>query len=136
MRGISWGGLNTLQIAAMRPPELKAIMPMGCNSLLFDSAPFEHDLEILGYPIAKIRVSADVPVAQIAVRLTEVTPEGKSWLVTYNLLNLTRRASMEQPTALKPGEFYDVELPLYMIAHRFKRGNPRSASGEGVAREP
>src|SRR6267142_7187922 len=75
MRGISWGGLNTLQIAAMRPPELKAIMPMGCNSLLFDSAPFEHDLEILGYPIAKIRVSADVPVAQIAVRLTEVTPE-------------------------------------------------------------
>jgi uncharacterized protein len=30
---------------------------------------------------------------------------------------------MEQPTALKPGEFYDVELPLYMIAHRFKRGN-------------
>jgi hypothetical protein len=57
------------------------------------------------------------------VRLTEVTPEGKSWLVTYNVLNLTRRESMEQPTALKPGEFYDVELPLYMIAHRFKKGN-------------
>ena len=30
MRGISWGGINALQIAAMRPPELKAIMPMGC----------------------------------------------------------------------------------------------------------
>src|SRR5580658_7727285 len=30
MRGISWGGINTLQIAAMAPPELKAIMPMGC----------------------------------------------------------------------------------------------------------
>jgi hypothetical protein len=30
MRGISWGGINALQIAAMAPPELKAIMPMGC----------------------------------------------------------------------------------------------------------
>ena len=30
MRGLSWGGINTLQIAAMRPPALKAIMPMGC----------------------------------------------------------------------------------------------------------
>ncbi len=30
MRGISWGGINCLQIAAMAPPALKAIMPMGC----------------------------------------------------------------------------------------------------------
>jgi hypothetical protein len=115
-------GLTKPQWVYGRPTEFEQT-PDDRNSLLFDSAPLEHDLEILGYPIAKIRVSADVPVAQIALRLTEVTPEGKSWLVTYNLLNLTRRASMEQPTALKPGEFYDVELPLYLIAHRFMRGN-------------
>lgn len=30
MRGMSWGGINTLQIAAMNPPALAAIMPMGC----------------------------------------------------------------------------------------------------------
>jgi predicted acyl esterase len=30
MRGISWAGINSLQIAAMAPPALKAIMPMGC----------------------------------------------------------------------------------------------------------
>ncbi|HTV50863.1 MAG TPA: CocE/NonD family hydrolase [Steroidobacteraceae bacterium] len=93
------------------------------NSLLFDSQPLEHDLEILGYPLAKVRVSADVPVALLAVRLTEVTPEGKSWLVTYNVLNLTRRRSMEEPSALTPGEFYDVELPLYLIGHRFRKGS-------------
>lgn len=27
MRGLSWGGINTLQVASMRPPALKAIMP-------------------------------------------------------------------------------------------------------------
>ncbi len=29
MRGISWGGINSLQVAARRPPALKAIMSMG-----------------------------------------------------------------------------------------------------------
>nr|QQZ51069.1 hypothetical protein JKL49_07840 [Phenylobacterium glaciei] len=29
MRGISWGGINTLQVAAMRPKALKAIMALG-----------------------------------------------------------------------------------------------------------
>jgi uncharacterized protein len=62
-----------------------------------------------------------------------VTPEGNSGLVSYNVLNLTRRDSMEQPTALKTGEFYDIELPLYMIAHRFKRGNRiRAAVSESL----
>ena len=105
-----------------RPTELEQ-SPDDKNSLTFDSEPLEEDLEILGYPSARIRVSADVPVAQCAVRLTEVTPEGKSWLVTYNLLNLTRRTSLDSASPLTPGEFYDVEIPLYYIAHRFSKGN-------------
>ena len=115
-------GVTKPQWVYGRPTEFEQ-SPDDHHSLLFDSAPLAHDVEILGYPIAKIRVCANVPVAQIAVRLTEVTPEGRSWLVTYNALNLTRRESMARPVALKPGEFYDVELPLYLIAHRFKKGN-------------
>ncbi len=93
------------------------------SSLVFDSEPLDQDLEILGYPTARIRVAADVPVAQCAVRLTEVTPDGKSWLVSYNLLNLAHRNSLEEPSPLVPGKFYDVEILLYYIAHRFASGN-------------
>jgi putative CocE/NonD family hydrolase len=93
------------------------------RSLTFDSAPLQADLEILGYPAAKIRVSADVPVAKLAVRLTEVQPDGKSWLVSYALRNLTHRTSHERPAALTPGEFYDVDLKLFMVAHRFRKGS-------------
>jgi putative CocE/NonD family hydrolase len=125
-------GLTKPQWVYGRPTEFEQ-SPDDRNSLQFDSAPLDRDLEILGYPLAKIRVSADVPVAQIAVRLTEVTPAGKSWLVSYNVLNLTRRESMEQPSALTPGEFYDIELPLYLIAHRFKSGNRiRTAISAGL----
>jgi predicted acyl esterase len=93
------------------------------KSASFDSPPLEADMEILGYPLAKIRVASNVPVAKLAVRLTDVTPEGKSWPVSYGLLNLTHRTSHEQPSALTPGEYYDVEIKLFMVAHRFKRGH-------------
>ena len=49
---------------------------------------------------ARIRVASNVPVAKLAVRMTEVTPEGKSWPVSYGLLNLTHRTSHEHPSAL------------------------------------
>ena len=35
MRGLSWGGFSTLQIAAQRPPALKAIMPMCATDMRF-----------------------------------------------------------------------------------------------------
>ncbi len=103
------------------------------KSLVFDSKPLDSDREILGYPLARIRVSADVPVAKLAVRLTELLPDGKSWLVSYGILNLTHRDSHQRPAALRPGEFYEVEVPLYMVAHRFKKGSRiRAALSESL----
>ncbi len=103
------------------------------KSLVFDSKPLDSDLEILGYPLARIRIGVNVPVAKLAVRLTEVLPNGKSWLVSYGILNLTHRESHEHPTALKPGELYDVQVPLYMVAHRFKKGSRiRAALSESL----
>jgi putative CocE/NonD family hydrolase len=92
------------------------------NSQTFDTKPLDRDMEILGVPYARIRVRSDVPVATLAVRLCEVT-DGKSWLVSYGLLNLTHRDSHEHPAALEPGHPYDVVIPLYLAAHRFKKGS-------------
>ena len=103
------------------------------KSLVFDTEPLDTDREILGYPVARLRVGADVPIAKVAVRLTEVLPDGKSWLVSYGLLNLTHRDSHANPATLVPGRFYDVEVPLYMAAHRFKRGSRiRAAISESL----
>jgi hypothetical protein len=92
------------------------------RSTTFDSAPLDRDLEILGVPHARIRVRSDAPVATLAMRLCEVV-NGKSWLVSYGLLNLTHRDSHEHPTALEPERPYDVAIPLYLAAHRFKKGS-------------
>ncbi len=120
------------QIVGLDKPEWLPFPPEGLpteqssddrKSLLFDSGPLGADIEILGHPIARIRVAADQPVAKLALRLCEVTPAGESWLVTYGLLNLTHRHGNAEPVALTPDQAYDVTIELSLIAHRFKAGN-------------
>lgn len=102
-------------------------------SITYDLQPLEADLELLGVPTARLRLSADRPVAQVAVRLCKVTPDGRSWRLAYGLLNLTHRNGHASPKALTPGEAVDVEIPLGFIAQRLKPGERlRLAISEGL----
>jgi uncharacterized protein len=103
------------------------------RSLLFRTMPLTQDVEILGAPVLSVRLSSDCPVAKLAARLVEITPEGKSWLVTYGLLNLTHRESHQHPSPLEPGRAYDVEIPLNFTSHRFAAGSRiRAAISESL----
>ncbi|QUD89503.1 CocE/NonD family hydrolase [Phenylobacterium montanum] len=108
--------------------------PDDARSLVFDSEPLGEALEIVGVPSLRLTVASDRPVAKIAARLCEVAPDGASWLVTTGLLDLTFRggvASEAQP--LVPGEACEVEIPLTVIAHRFKPGSViRLSLSEGL----
>lgn len=92
-------------------------------ALVFDGMPLSEDLEMLGIGQVKLRIAADRPVAKAVVRINEVLPDGKSWSVTYGVLNLTHRDSHSEPSLLAPGTSYDVTIPLAYAAHRFKRGS-------------
>ena len=128
------------RIVGLQKPEWLPFPPEGMpgeqtpddrKSLVFDTAPLGSDLEILGHPVARIRVAADQPVAKLALRLCEVTPEGKSWLVTYGLLNLTHREGDEKPAALNPGEPYDVVARAFLDRSSLQGGQPYSTGGVG-----
>jgi putative CocE/NonD family hydrolase len=93
------------------------------NSLSWDSAPLEEAMEILGAPVVTLTLSADRPVAMIAIRLCDVAPAGASTRVTYGVLNLTHRESHAAPKPLVPGEFYRVTLQLNDCGHRFAAGH-------------
>ena len=93
------------------------------RSLCFDSAPLDDRLEILGAPVVELELSADQPVAKLAVRLCDVWPEGASTRVTYTLFNLTHRDSHEHPAPLVPGERARVRIALNHVAHAFLPGH-------------
>ncbi|GAB0116722.1 CocE/NonD family hydrolase [Acidisoma sp. 7E03] len=91
-------------------------------SLLFDSAPLAEPLEVLGNPILTLRLAADKPLGQIAVRLCDVAPDGASQRVSYAVLNLAHWAGSAVPAPLEPGHFYDVPVRLKVCGHRFAPG--------------
>lgn len=92
-------------------------------SLVFDSPVLEHDLELLGFPLATLDVASDKPVALVAVRLCDVWPDGASTLITIGLKNLTHRAGDADPLPLVPGERALVEVTLNSIAYRVQAGH-------------
>lgn len=82
------------------------------GALVFETPPFEKDVEILGTALAELSIAADQPSAMVAVRLSDVAPDGKATRFTYGLLNLTHHDSAESPQPLQPGKFYRVRVRL------------------------
>ncbi|GAB3474238.1 CocE/NonD family hydrolase [Nocardiopsis coralliicola] len=93
------------------------------GSMVFDSGPLSERLEILGAPVVELELSVDRPEAMVAVRLSDVAPDGQATRVTYGLLNLTHRDSHAEPAALEPGRRYRVSVPLNGIAQAFPPGH-------------
>jgi hypothetical protein len=93
------------------------------QSLVFDSAVLTEAVDCLGNPVAELLLSADAPLAQIAVRLCDVAPDGASERVSYGVLNLAHRNGSAEPAPLTPGEAVRVVVPLKVFGHRFAPGH-------------
>ena len=93
------------------------------GALVFDSAPLAETLEILGAPVVELTLTANKPIAMVAVRLSDIAPDDKATRITYGLLNLTHRDSSEHPELLEPGQRYRVIVQLNDIAQCFPRGH-------------
>jgi uncharacterized protein len=97
--------------------------PDDALSLTFDSAALDEPLEILGFPEVRLELAVDRPSALLAVRLSDLAPDGASTLVTRGILNLAHRESHEHAEPLEPGRRYEIPVPLDVIAHSFPAGH-------------
>ncbi|MCK8438237.1 CocE/NonD family hydrolase [Streptomyces sp. D2-8] len=93
------------------------------GSLVFDSEPLTEPVEILGSPSVELDLSVSEPVAMVAARLSDVSPDGAATRVSYGILNLTRRDSTESPEPLEPGRRYRATIPLNGVAQAFPPGH-------------
>jgi len=93
------------------------------GSLVFESEPLTEAVEVLGAPVAELEVAADRPSAMVAVRLSDVGPDGAATRVTYGLLNLTHRHGHDDVRPVTPGERFPIRVAMNGVAHSFPRGN-------------
>ena len=100
------------------------------RSLTWDVAPPAGP--VVGYPVARLRVSASAPAASLSVKLCDVFPDGTSALVSRGSLDLAFRSSVHgQPEPLVPGEVYDVEVVLDACAYEWSAGQVLRVSVAG-----
>jgi hypothetical protein len=97
--------------------------PTDAFSLVYDSAPLAQDLEILGLPRAKLRVSADAPRANWFVRLSDVAPDGTVTQVAGAGFNGTHRKSSRAPELLEPGERFPLDIEMHFTSWTFPMGH-------------
>ena len=102
----------------------------GCEddlSLCFTSEPLKERVEILGSPAVTLELSADRPLALVAVRLCDVSPTGASTLVARGLLNLSHRSGSAEPQPLEPGKVETVRVPLDAAAYASPPRSPAAS---------
>lgn len=89
------------------------------GSLVYQSRPLAEPLAILGQPRVALRVASDKPLAMVAVRLSDVAPDGRATRVTYGVFNLAHRNGDANPEPLEPHREYEVSVCLNGIGHVF-----------------
>jgi predicted acyl esterase len=109
--GFWWGELLTDQ------------RPVDAYSLVYDSGVLEDELAILGRPRVTLQVSADAPLADWFVRLSDVSPDGQVTLITGAGINGAQRDSIAQPTDLTPGKVYSLSVELHLASWVFPKGH-------------
>ncbi|MEX1078339.1 MAG: CocE/NonD family hydrolase [Homoserinimonas sp.] len=93
------------------------------GSLVFDSDRLTEPLELLGAPAVELCLSSDQPVAMVAVRLSDISPDGEATRVSYGVLNLNHYNGSDDPQPLDPDEKTTVTVQLNGMAQSFPAGH-------------
>ncbi len=102
---------------------LSDVRPVDAFSLVYDSAPLEEELAILGRPHALLQVASSAPLADWFVRLSDVAPDGTVTQITGAGLSGAQRDSVSEPKDLEPGKIYPLDVELHLTSWVFPRGH-------------
>jgi len=114
-------GGNNLTIA--RGPMNQTRLESRGDVVLFTSAPLAAPLEVTGRVRAKAFVATSAADTDLSVRLCDVYPDGKSYLIAEGMLRLRYRNSMEKPELLAPGQIAEVSVDCWSTSIIFNRGH-------------
>ena len=93
------------------------------RALCFDSPPLVSDVDVTGHVTISVAVKRHLPRAQLAIRLCDVAPDGRSNLVTRHVANLALDEELDGPRPFSPEEPIQYRLTLPSTAYRFAIGH-------------
>jgi predicted acyl esterase len=102
---------------------LPDLQPSDDHALVYDTEPLEEPLEILGSPVARLRVSADATRANWVARIADVAPDGRVTHVAAAAFNGTHRESARTPADIVPGEVFPLNIEMHFTSWVFPPGH-------------
>ena len=114
-------GGNNLTIA--RGPMNQNCIEARDDVVLFTTEPLAAPLEVTGRVKAHLFVSSSAPDTDLSVRLCDVYPDGKSYLIAEGMLRLRYRKSFESAAPLTPGKVEEVAVDCWSTSIIFNKGH-------------
>ncbi len=91
--------------------------------LVFSTEPLTEPVEVTGRIEAVIYAESNLTDNDLAARLTDVYPDGRSMLVCDGILRASFRDSLSNPTPITPGEVIPYEIDLWSTSLVFNTGH-------------
>jgi putative CocE/NonD family hydrolase len=91
--------------------------------VVFSTPPLERDLAVAGPVKVRVFVSTDRTDTDFTAILTDVHPDGRSMLLSEGIRRLRFRGGYSEEELAKPGEIYQLEIPLIATANTFREGH-------------
>lgn len=91
--------------------------------LIFTTPPLHAPLHIEGAPVATFFVEADTDDIDLAPRLTQVYPDGRSMLLVEGIQRASLRNGFEGRALLQPETVYEVEVQFAPVAVTIPAGH-------------
>lgn len=91
--------------------------------MVFTTAPVTVPLEVTGRIRAQIFVDSSAADTDLSVRLCDVYPDGKSYLIAEGMLRLRYRKSVEHTELLTPGRLEEVSVDCWSTSIVFNKGH-------------
>ncbi|MEM7426519.1 MAG: CocE/NonD family hydrolase [Pseudomonadota bacterium] len=92
------------------------------RSLVYESEPLSEDLVIAGAAEITLKVTSDIPSAQLSLRISDVSPEGVACRVTMAIQNLALDGALDERPEPAAGT-HQLTVRFHTTAYRFKQGH-------------
>ena len=91
--------------------------------LMFESAPMESPLALVGDCSALLYAQADAPDFDLCAKLLDRYPDGRAIYLTDGVLRARFRDGWEEPTAVEPGKVHAYRIDLWHLGHVLRPGH-------------
>ncbi|HMC54742.1 MAG TPA: CocE/NonD family hydrolase [Gemmatimonadaceae bacterium] len=104
--------------------DYRAIVPQA-SVAVFETAPFDEDVSIVGAMDAHVSIAVDAPDVDIWVKVFDVAPDGTAYNLMSPGLDVLRASYRDKGKreTLRSRRIYDLSLPDLFTANTFLRGH-------------